>query len=100
MIYHVTTNEAWEQAKQQGAYSCDSLTIEGFIHTSTITQVAGVYQRYYLNKPNLVVLCIDEDKLSIKPVFEAASNGELYPHIYGTINVDAVLELKEVEVFL
>ncbi|HSN60500.1 MAG TPA: DUF952 domain-containing protein, partial [Ferruginibacter sp.] len=60
MIYHVTKKKSWELALQEGFYETDSLATEGFIHNSTLEQVAGVLNRYYKNETDLVLLHIDE----------------------------------------
>ena len=53
-IYHITTAAAWDKAQVEGAYTADSLAIEGFIHCSTADQVAGVLDRYYKGQTGLV----------------------------------------------
>ena len=45
IIYHVAFADAWETAKQTGAYEHPSLKDEGFIHCSQDHQVAGVLER-------------------------------------------------------
>ena len=95
MIYHVTQRHAWEQALRDGSYSAASLATEGFIHTSSREQVAGVLQRYYKNATDLVLLHIDESKLSSSLKYELApSVNEMFPHIFGPINIDAVAEVE------
>ena len=93
MIYHVTKKQAWQNALQKGYYEAASLSTEGFIHTSTLPQVAGVLNRYYKNEVDLILLHIDESKL-ISPVkYEMAlSVNELFPHIFGPININAVIK--------
>lgn len=100
MIYHITFASAWSEAVNKGEYTCDSLYTEGFIHNSTEEQVKGVYERYYKGKSDLIVLCIDESKLKKAAIFEPSTNGELYPHIYGSINIDAVVECRSIVGFL
>lgn len=91
MIYHVTTQQEWKRALEQGFYEAPSLHTEGFIHSSRREQVAGVLQRYYLGKIGLLLLHIDESKLTATLKFELApSINEEFPHIYGRLNLDAV----------
>lgn len=97
MIYHVTSKAAWAEALQQGFYKADSLDSEGFIHTSTAEQVSGVLNRYYKKATNLVLLHINEEKLRAPLKYELApSVGELFPHIYGAINVESVEAVKPI----
>lgn len=94
MIYHVVSETEWQQALQQGWYAAPSLAIEGFIHTSKEEQVAGVLQRYYQNKSNLLLLHIDESKLTVPIKYESApSVNEEFPHIFGRLNLAAVVKV-------
>jgi uncharacterized protein (DUF952 family) len=95
IIYHIKTSAAWINAQQQGYYETPSLKDEGFIHCSQEHQVTGVLERYYKNQTNLVKLVIDTDKLTSKFVFEwSPSTADTFPHVYGVINVDAVLKVE------
>ena len=81
-------------SKEKGFYEAPSLDIEGFIHCSTEHQIPGVLERYYKGKTNLVKLIIDTTKLKYKLVYELApSVNQEFPHIYGPINLDAVIEI-------
>jgi uncharacterized protein (DUF952 family) len=94
MIYHITTQTDWEQALELGFYTPQAFAAEGFIHACKAEQVEGVCERYYKDQTGLVVLHINERFL--KPphtfVFVEASNDE-FPHIFGPINLDAVVEV-------
>ena len=92
MIYHVTSNTDWQKALQQGFYEHPSLAAEGFIHTSKEEQVKSVLERYYQNQQDLLLLHIDETKLTAALKYELApSVNEEFPHIYGALNLDAVV---------
>jgi chorismate synthase len=93
-FYHVTTAAKWEAAKQKGFYEADSLASEGFIHNSQDFQVAGVLDRYYKDQTGLVKLTIDPSKLTSPIKYELApSVNQSFPHVYGPINVDAVIDV-------
>lgn len=95
-IYHITTSEKWAQAQIKGQYESDTLATEGFIHCSTEPQVAGVLERYYKGRANLVKLKIEKSKVERPLVFElAGSINEVFPHIHGALNLDAVVEVIE-----
>ena len=94
MIYHVITKAMWQEAVAKGYYEAPSLLTEGFIHTSTEGQVQGVLERYYKNQQDLLLLHIDETKLAAALKYELApSVNEMFPHIYGRLNLDAVVEV-------
>jgi uncharacterized protein (DUF952 family) len=99
-IYHITTHGEWQQAQTDGQYTTPSLQSEGFIHCSTSAQVLQVANAFYRDVPHLVLLCIEPEKLSTDLKWEAPvhpsahadapSDSQLFPHVYGTINLDAV----------
>lgn len=98
LIYHITTKKDWEAAKRKRFYSAPSLETEGFIHTSEAQQVAGVLQRYYQGKTDLIKLVINTEKLTSELKYELApSVNEDFPHIYGPINLDAVIDVMELD---
>ena len=92
-IFHITTHTAWQQAQIAGAYAADSLEAEGFIHCSTLTQVAPTANRFYAGQTDLVLLVIDTEKLDAKVLYEESEPGEYFPHLYGPLNLDAVTQV-------
>lgn len=97
LIYHVTTNKEWNDAVKNGFYTAPSLQSEGFIHCSEEEQVKGVLERYFSGKTDLVKLTIDTEKLnSILQYDVAPSIQETFPHVYGPINLDAVIEVQKI----
>jgi uncharacterized protein (DUF952 family) len=97
MIYHVVAKSQWQQALAQGFYEAPSLAVEGFIHLSKQVQVQGVLNRYYLGQTDLLLLHVDESKLAAPLKYELApSVNEAFPHLFGTLNIDAVVEVTEI----
>jgi len=96
IIYHLTTKEEWLDAQRKGQYEAPSLAAEGFIHNSEERQVAGVLERYYKGKTGLVKLSIDTERLTSPLYYDwSASLEDTFPHIYGPINLDAVVGEEE-----
>ena len=95
-IYHVTTAQNWQQSQQHGTLSEESLALEGFIHCCTADQLSGVGSRYFKGLPDLVVLTIDEAKVKPELKYEVATHNELYPHIFGELNTDAVIKAEPI----
>ncbi|GAC1603809.1 MAG: DUF952 domain-containing protein [Chitinophagaceae bacterium] len=98
VIYHVTTAAEWQLAKEKGVYTSPSLQAEGFIHCSADgLQVAGVLQRYFAGKTNLVKLVIDTGKLTSRFIYEwSPSTADTFPHVYGSIIIDAVIGTENI----
>lgn len=95
-IYHVVSARSWSEFDGKPTYEADSLQTEGFIHLSEQHQVAGVLDRYYRNVPDLLLLHVDPAKLTHELNYEEAPNGELFPHVYGPINKEAVVEVEKI----
>jgi uncharacterized protein (DUF952 family) len=90
-ILHITTREEWETAKNIGSYRSDSLATEGFIHCSTVAQVIGSANRFFKGKQDLVILSIDPTLVTAEIRSEGEDPNNLFPHIYGALNIDAVI---------
>lgn len=94
MIYHIVSEDYWKGFESKPAYFSETFDAETFIHCSLQEQIAGVLERYYVGVTGLVLLHIDESKLTSTLLYEPAPhNGELFPHIYGGINREAVVEV-------
>jgi uncharacterized protein (DUF952 family) len=96
MIYHIATSEDWNLHRDNATYEPGAFAREGFIHCSTHDQVPGVLQRYYSGIKNLVLLHIDESKLTATLKYEEATNKELFPHVFGPINKDAIVKVDSI----
>jgi uncharacterized protein (DUF952 family) len=97
LIYHITTHEAWTKASAAGSYVTPSLKEEGFIHCSELSQVEDIKSRFYAGIQDLVLLTIDTEKLTSQLIFEwSPSVQNTFPHVYGPINTDAVIDISTV----
>ena len=100
-ILHLASNNAWLGAVKSGIYRADSLSTQGFIHCSKPSQIVGVANTFYRGQHGLVLLVIDPSKLEAglkweppaEPEPTHAREGDLFPHIYGPLNIDAVTEI-------
>lgn len=106
MIFHITSRAAWDDAQQRGDYRSESLATEGFIHCSTLEQVLPVAENFYKGQSGLILLAVEPALLSSVLKWEApsggtpppgASDGDPFPHVYGPINLDAVVKVLNLE---
>jgi len=93
-IYHIVLTEDWA-AFDSGLYRPKSLETEGFIHCSFADQLDGVVERHYKWEDRLIILEIDPERLMSRMIKEPSTDNEIYPHIYGPINRDAIVSVKE-----
>ncbi len=96
MIVHIVSKGVWRKAVESGSYQPPSLMSAGFVHCSTPQQVVGVANSNFRGKTGLVLLCIDPARLKAPVKYENLEGGtSLFPHIYGPLNPDAVVEILD-----
>ena len=98
-IYHIAAAADWEQAQRDGQYTTSTrgltLAEQGYIHASTAGQVAPVANAFYRGAPDLLLLVIDPERVGPEIRCEAVPGQDLpYPHIYGPLNTDAVVQAR------
>ena len=82
------------KAKNKKTFGKKDLKKFGFIHCSTIEYFWRVAPNFRDVKETLVLICIDENKLTSEIKYEDSDNcGRYYPHIYGEINIDSVVQV-------
>lgn len=101
-IFHLTTRQVWDA--RSSAYVHPSLDTEGFIHCSALHQLTGVANAYCLDASEVIALVVDTGQLASPVRWEPPRHPDgspvepvhlLYPHIYGEINSDAVVDVVD-----
>ena len=94
MIYKICPAAEWTQAVERHRYDGSPLDRkDGFIHFSRAPQVAGTLAKYYADASDLVLVAIDETGLEDLRL-EPARDGQLFPHLYGTLAMSHVVWVK------
>jgi uncharacterized protein (DUF952 family) len=92
-IYHICTTSAWKSAVMAGSYAGSDLDLrDGFIHCSAAEAVEETANRFFPGREDLTLLIIDPQRISGLLKWEPAPDREdvLFPHVYGTIPLEAV----------
>ncbi len=97
MILFTTDRDYWERSKHFELFGFEYICSEGFIHCCKPNQLSYVLERFFEDEEEVLVLGIDPEKLEPELRYEQASNGELFPHIYGSINQEAVVHCIDIE---
>ncbi len=93
MLAHITSLQAWEQARSVGVYKASSLRTDGFIHCSTFSaeQLLAVADHGYAGQTGLLLLLIDPERLTSEVRYETdKASGLKFPHVCGPIDLAAV----------
>jgi uncharacterized protein (DUF952 family) len=90
-IYKILGADEWHDAQSAGVYrgSADDKR-DGFIHFSTAEQTIGTYEKYFADKPGLMIAAIDAGALGIALKWEPSRGGAPFPHLYGDLPLSAV----------
>ena len=90
-IYKICSASAWREAERQGVYrgSADDAR-DGFIHFSTLSQVAETARKHFFGQTALFLVEVDADALGSALRWERSRNEELFPHLYGELDLGAV----------
>ena len=90
-IFKVIDKEEWQKAKQSGTYCGSEKDIkDGYIHFSEEDQVEETLKKHFPNIENLVLLRVNAFKLE-HLLWEQASNGDMYPHLYSSLDTTTVV---------
>ena len=85
------------KAELEGVYRGDTLDLYGLIHYSTSEQIVKVANDQFRAQKGLGLLCIVTSIVRSKIRYECARSEELYPHIYGPLNINAVIKVADFE---
>jgi uncharacterized protein (DUF952 family) len=98
-LFHIALPEDWVAAQTAGSYAVSTrgrtLAAEGYIHCSFAEQVAATATRFYGDVEQVVLLRVDPQRLTGAVVVEdLAGTGEAFPHVYGPLDLGAVVEAR------
>lgn len=90
-VYKIMSAAHWQQLQQQGEWpgSVDDLR-DGFVHLSTAEQVEGTLQRHFQGQSGLMLIGFELEALGAALRFEPSRGGALFPHLYGSLQLETV----------
>ena len=95
-IFKIIHKDEWQKVKESGIYLGSAKDIQdGFIHFSGEEQVKGTLEKYYSKQKNLVLLKVETLKLD-NLIWEQASDGNMFPHLYSSLDLSNVVDEFEI----
>jgi uncharacterized protein (DUF952 family) len=90
-IYKICPASAWREAERQGVFRGSPVDVsDGFIHFSTASQVEETARKHFSGQSGLFLIAVDADALGDALRWERSRNDELFPHLYGELDLGAV----------
>jgi uncharacterized protein (DUF952 family) len=97
-VYKICSRAALQEAWKSGRFdgSADDAR-DGFIHLSAASQVSGTLAKYFAGQRGLVLLAVDPERLGQQLRWERSRGGELFPHLYGPLDLAHVISVEALE---
>lgn len=97
MIYKLLPAAEWAEAEARGEYHGSAVDLrDGFVHFSSREQVVETAARHFAGQTGLTLLTVDPDRLGDELRWEPSRGGALFPHLYGSLPVRAVVTVDQV----
>jgi uncharacterized protein (DUF952 family) len=106
-IFYIATKEEASIILEQTQYENSTLSSDGFIHFCSYGQIVNVVDTFFVGVTDLKLLIIDINSLHSQLRFEAPagtisvddSTPQLFPHLYGALNIDAIVNIVDFKQF-
>jgi uncharacterized protein (DUF952 family) len=90
--YKVLTGEQMAALERDGSFAGAPVDLaDGFIHLSTAAQLTETVDKHFAGQDDLHVAAVDVDALGDGVRWEESRGGQLFPHLYGVLTLDAVV---------
>lgn len=95
-IYKILGRAEWEAALARGVFEGSAVDLaDGFIHLSAADQATETARRWFRGQPSLIVLTLDTEAFGPELRWEPSRGGALFPHLYGPLDCDMVVEARD-----
>ena len=92
IIYKLCSAALWREAEQAGVFAGSAIDhADGYIHFSTAAQVAETASLYFRGEDDLMLVAVDGGRLGPALRYEASRGGALFPHLYASLPLSAVI---------
>jgi uncharacterized protein (DUF952 family) len=95
-LYKICPAALWHEAERDGRLAGNPVDLrDGYIHFSTAEQVAETAARHFAGQADLVLLIVEVRAVADRLKWEVSRGGQLFPHLYAALPVDAVRRVEE-----
>jgi len=98
IAYKVLTADEMDVLEHEGSFAGAPVDLaDGYIHLSTADQLAGTIDKHFAGQDGLHLVAVDLEALGNMVKWEESRGGMLFPHIYGPLTLDVVLDYGPLE---
>lgn len=97
VVYKICGAAEWRRAENDGSYrgSADDAR-DGYIHFSRADQLSSTLTRHFEGRSDLVLVAVNAAALGDALRYEPSRGGDLFPHLYGHLPMEAVAWVGEI----
>jgi uncharacterized protein (DUF952 family) len=96
IAYKALTDDQMKALERDGAFAGAPVDLaDGYIHLSTAEQLGETLDKHFAGQKELWLAAVDLEALDELVKWEPSRGGQLFPHIYGALPLDAVLAYSE-----
>ena len=90
-IYKIAPTSLWREAEKAGVFTGAPVDVQdGFIHFSTAEQTRETAAKHFRGQSDLLLIAVEAEALGDKLKWEPSRGGQLFPHLYEPMKLDAV----------
>lgn len=91
LVYKICPAALWREAERAGRFDGAPVDrADGYIHFSTAAQVRETAARHFAGEGDLLLVAVDRSALGPALRDEPSRGGDLFPHLYAPLSLDAV----------
>lgn len=95
VVYKIVPRPLWAEAEHTGVFHGSPVDLaDGFIHFSSVAQVAETANRHFAGMDDLLLVAVDAGGLGAALRYEPSRGGALFPHLYAPLTIDRVRWVK------
>ncbi len=92
IVYKIVATEEWIDAEAAGVFAGASVDrADGFIHFSTAEQAPDTAAKWFAGRDDLTLAAVETEALGKDLRWEPSRGGALFPHLYATLPMSAVV---------
>lgn len=88
-VYKILSHADWQVSEQLGYTKTDLDEMDGYVHLSTREQVLETLTLHYPGQENVRLLEYIVEEMSGPIRWEESRGGQLFPHFYSSLRLDA-----------
>ena len=94
LIYKICPLELWQEAESTRTFTGAPVDVaDGYIHFSTARQLAETAAKHFADQHDLLLVTVAAEALGDKLKWEPSRGDDLFPHLYGNLDLADVMRV-------